>query len=75
MNVHDKSLVLIGLAVRQLREASGLTQEVLSTRAKLDITYISGIERGLRNPSLIALLKLAEGLGIKINQLVKGLDS
>jgi transcriptional regulator with XRE-family HTH domain len=75
MNARDKSLVLLGLTVRQLREASGLTQEILATRAKLDITYISGIERGLRNPSLIALLQLAEGLGIKINQLVKGLDS
>lgn len=75
MPVRDKSLVLLGLTVRQLREAAGLTQEVLATRAKLDITYISGIERGLRNPSLIALLQLAEGLRIKISQLVKGLDS
>ncbi|MCX6857390.1 MAG: helix-turn-helix transcriptional regulator [Verrucomicrobia bacterium] len=75
MPVRDKSLVLLGLKVRQLREAAGLTQEVLATRAKLDITYISGIERGLRNPSLLALRQVAEGLGIKISQLVKGLDS
>lgn len=75
MSVRDKSLVLLGLKVRQLREAAGLTQEALASKAKLDITYVSGIERGLRNPSLIALRQIASGLGIKLSKLVEGLDA
>ncbi len=74
MPVRDKILVQLGLRVRQLREAAGLTQEALAAKASLDITYISGIERGLRNPSIIALRQLAKGLGTKVSKLTEGLD-
>ena len=50
MPVRDKTLVQFGLRVRQLREAASLTQEALGEAANLDITHVSGIERGLRNP-------------------------
>lgn len=74
MSVRDKTLVQLGLKVRQLREAAGMTQELLAAKASLDITYISGIERGLRNPSVLTLRQLAQGLGITLSKLVGGLD-
>ena len=45
-------LFTFGLNVRRAREAKELTQEKLAERASLDPTYISGIERGLRNPGI-----------------------
>jgi transcriptional regulator with XRE-family HTH domain len=46
----DSVLAKLGLNVRKRREARELTQETLAERAGLDSSYISGIERGLRNP-------------------------
>lgn len=48
---------------RSLRLSLDLSQERLAERAGLDSTYISGIERGVRNPSLTAIVQLAKGLG------------
>ena len=45
-------LAALGRNVRQRREARALTQEKLAEKAGLDPTYISGIERGLRNPGI-----------------------
>jgi transcriptional regulator with XRE-family HTH domain len=53
---------LVGRNVRKLRQAKGLTQEQLAFEAKLDLTYVGGIERGRRNPSLSVLVRLAEAL-------------
>jgi transcriptional regulator with XRE-family HTH domain len=40
----------------------------------LDRTYISGLERGVRNPSLTALVSLASGLGISVSNLLENLE-
>jgi transcriptional regulator with XRE-family HTH domain len=53
-----------GQAFRQLRRARGISQERLADLAGLDRTYVSGIERGERNPSLTNLLKLAATLEV-----------
>ncbi len=45
---------VVGQNVRRLRQARHLTQEQLAFEAKLDLTYVGGIERGRRNPSLSA---------------------
>jgi transcriptional regulator with XRE-family HTH domain len=50
MPKRDSVLAKLGLNVRKRREARELTQGNLAERASLDATYISGIERGLRNP-------------------------
>lgn len=53
-----------GRAIRALRVTAGLTQEELADRAGLDRSYIGGVERGERNPTLSVIEKIAEGLGV-----------
>ncbi len=48
--------------VKGARKALGLSQEALALETEIDRTYISGIERGLRNPSLDLIVKLAARL-------------
>jgi transcriptional regulator with XRE-family HTH domain len=58
-----------GRALRELRGERGISQERLAHLADLDRTYVSGIERGERNPSLANLLKLASALDIAVSEL------
>jgi len=58
-----------GRALRQLRMERGLSQERLAHLAGLDRTYVSGIERGERNPSLTNILKLTDVLQIRMSEL------
>lgn len=53
-----------GQAVRALRLERGMTQEALAFACDLDRTYVSGIERGERNPSLTNILRLARALEV-----------
>lgn len=64
-------LTNFGLNVRRQREAQKLTQEALAEKASLHPTYVSGIERGVRNPSLLIIARIATGLGISVAQLCK----
>lgn len=59
-----------GEALRALRTDAGLSQEALAHAADLDRTYVSGIERGERNPGLTNLLRLADALGVPLSKLV-----
>ena len=68
-------LAALGRNVRQRREARALTQEKLAEKAGLDPTYISGIERGLRNPGIKNVAKLARALGFTTAELCKGVDA
>jgi transcriptional regulator with XRE-family HTH domain len=62
-----------GSNMRRLRKVKGLSQEELAGRSGLHRTYIGGIERGERNPSLINIVAVAEGLNCKIEELFQGL--
>lgn len=55
----------VGQNVRRFRTQAGLSQEELADRAKLDRTYISGVERGVRNPTVLVLQRLATALNIR----------
>jgi ribosome-binding protein aMBF1 (putative translation factor) len=55
--------------LRELRKARGWSQERLAEEASMHRTYLAGIERSLRNPSLENLNKLANALGVSIPQL------
>jgi transcriptional regulator with XRE-family HTH domain len=58
-----------GDAVRARREGLELTQEDLAEKAKIHRTYVSDIERGSRNVSLINIEKLAAALSLSISEL------
>ena len=60
----------VGQNVKRLRLANGWSQEELADRAQLHRTYISGIERGIRNPTLTVLEKVAQGLDCSMTELV-----
>lgn len=66
-----KSLLPLGKAIKQRREALGFSQEKLAEQCGFDRTYISMLERGKRNPSLLNLLKLADGLKTSVSQLTE----
>lgn len=61
---------IVGENVRRLRLARGLTQEQLAFEAQIDLTYLGGIERGRRNPSLEVMARIAQSLQVKPADLV-----
>jgi transcriptional regulator with XRE-family HTH domain len=54
----------VGRNVRQIRKERGWSQEDLAFEAGLDRTYISGVERGVRNPTVLVLSELARALKV-----------
>ncbi|MFS7186067.1 helix-turn-helix domain-containing protein [Serratia proteamaculans] len=62
MKASDSIKVHLGQHVKLLRLQAGLSQEAFADRCGLDRTYISGIERGVRNPTLEVLYIIATGL-------------
>ena len=59
-----------GAHVRSIRQERGMSQEEVAHRAGIHVTYLSGIERGRRNPSVKNLRRLAKALGVRLPQLV-----
>jgi transcriptional regulator with XRE-family HTH domain len=57
-----KAGALVARNIRRLRVARGLSQEVLAVDAQIDRTYVSRLERGLENPSVAVLDRLAKAL-------------
>lgn len=57
----------LGKAIRKHREILKFSQEELADRACLDRTYVSGIERGRRNPTLDVLQRLSAALGVDLD--------
>jgi transcriptional regulator with XRE-family HTH domain len=68
------ALTKFGGNVRRLREAGELTQEKLSELAELDQTYISGIENGTRNPTILSSVRIAKALKTSVSGLCEGID-
>lgn len=66
---------IVGKNVRTLRLARGLTQEQLAFEANLDLTYVGGIERGKRNPSLLVMVGLSQALGVAPADLLTPCDN
>lgn len=56
--------------MRRLRLARGLSQERLAFDSKIDLTYLGGIERGRRNPSLMVMVRIADALGEDVKALI-----
>ena len=62
---------IFGRNVRRLRQQRGLTQEELAFEAEIDLTYMGGIERGKRNPSLLVMARIAEALSVPLPKLLE----
>jgi transcriptional regulator with XRE-family HTH domain len=60
--------------LRRLRLDAGFTQEALSEATKMDTAEISRLERGVRDPQLRTLVRLARGLRKPVTDLVAGIE-
>jgi len=58
-----------GKHLRSLRTRAELSQEELADRAGIHVTYLSGVERGLRNPSIRNVRRLAQAMGVPTREL------
>lgn len=64
MTIRSPEHAAFGRRIRAIRDRRGVSQESLALGCGLDRTYISGIERGVRNPSLTNILKIAAALEV-----------
>jgi transcriptional regulator with XRE-family HTH domain len=75
MPIRDKTLLAFGRNVARIRDERGFSQDKLAEKADLDRTYLSGIERGVRNPGIKVVIRIARALGVTIDQLCKGVGA
>ena len=68
--MRDKALKSFGARVRAKRGLLGISQEELADRCGLHRTYIGGVERGERNPTLLTMYRIAKALGVGIRELI-----
>jgi transcriptional regulator with XRE-family HTH domain len=73
MSNNPATLLILGRRLREARRQKGFSQEELAARAGFDRTYISLVERGRRNLSILNLLRFAKALDIAPADLVRGL--
>ena len=62
----------LGARIRELRLATGLSQEKFALKIGMDRTYFSSVEAGKRNISIVNLEKIANGLDLTLSELFKG---
>jgi transcriptional regulator with XRE-family HTH domain len=65
---------LVGRNVKRIRQEKGLTQEQLAELSGFSQQYISGLEQGRRNPTVVSLYELATALGVSHMELVRAID-
>lgn len=70
-NMDTDALNNLGQIIREKRESKGLTQIEVAEKAQLNRNYIGMVERGERNPSYLSLIKIAKGLAMTVDQLIK----
>ncbi len=59
----------VGERIRQARSEKGLSQEALADLAGVDRSYMSGVERGVRNATVLKLAAVAKALGVRVRDL------
>ena len=69
------TLTQLGMRIRYLRKRKGLSQLDLSLEAEINKNYISDLERGTRNPSILILERVACALEVDLSTLFKGIQS
>ena len=65
----------VGLNLRRYREALGVSQEEFAFQCGLHRTYISGVERGVRNPTVLVLEKIALALKVPSARLLEEVEA
>lgn len=66
----DPLQIAFGAAVRELRQRQGLSQEALARLADFERTYVTEVERGRRNVTLLNVGRLAGALGVGVGELM-----
>ncbi len=66
--------LLVGSNVKRVRQEKGLTQEQLADLSGFSQQYISGLEQGRRNPTIVTLYELALALGVSHLELVRPIE-
>ena len=64
----------IGLRIKELRKAKGLSQEQLALKADIDRTYMASVENGKRNVAVVNIEKIIIALGENFESFFKGFD-
>ncbi|QKG51837.1 helix-turn-helix transcriptional regulator [Hymenobacter sp. BRD67] len=64
-----------GLVIKEMRKARGVSQEVLSDEAGLDRTFLSQLETGRKQPSLLTIFQLATALQATASELLRQVES
>ena len=65
---------LIGNRIREVRKEKGYSQEELAALADLDRTYMTSVECGKRNISIVNLHRIAKALGVTLEELFRGIE-
>ena len=68
--IESEKLVELGKKIAVLRKKAGLSQFALSLETNISKTHISDIEKGRRNLSYLTLLRIANGLGVSVKDLI-----
>lgn len=63
----------IGIRIKELRQSTGLSQEKFALKIDMDRTYYASVENGKRNISIVNLEKIANGLGVSLSELFRGI--
>jgi transcriptional regulator with XRE-family HTH domain len=66
MSMADDVRLIVGRNVKRLRLAAGLTQAGLADRMGVDRAYVSGLELGQRNPTVVTLWHITKALGVTL---------
>jgi len=69
--VKNKYAVAFGAVLKELRREAELSQDALAEKADLDRTFVSFLERGERQPSLLTIISLAGALGVQPDDIVR----
>lgn len=66
----EQTLKALGIRIRDLRTAAGMSQETLCGECGVDRAYLSQIEGGTRNPSVSVVARIADALGVEVSELL-----
>ena len=63
----------LGRRIKELRQKAGLSQEKFALKIEMDRTYFASVEAGRRNITICNIKKIADGLGVTLSELFKGI--